>query len=738
MLARRNELRVFGTALLSRRGLSAWAVLATGLLMTWLVSSHLEEQHERAGAQQFALHAQELVADIRKRLVDHEQILRGGAGLFDANGEVSRAQWRAWVSRLRLAENYPGIQGVGFSLAILPDELAAHVAAMRAEGFADYALRPPGERALYTSIIYLEPFERRNLAAFGYDMFSDPVRQQAMADAVIRDRTKISGKVRLMQETHGREQAGILMYVPVYRPGMPTATAEERWRALHGFVYSPYRMDDLMQGILGERQRLVDFRIYQGTDLQAEHLLHASAEAEDSAGHRPEHAATHRLEAYGQTWTITMHSRAAFDASFHSAQDWLTPALGIGISLSLFALMWLLLGHRQRAMDLAHEMDARRAESEERFRQLFLNMGQGVLIHSAEGPIVEVNPAATRILGRSREEMLGSSDALAGWEVIGEDGTPLAADQRPARRALREEEQSVTAVVMGIRPPGEDAWRWIRADAYVWHGKHPGQHPRVYEVFADITQQKQVERMKSEFVSTVSHELRTPLTAISGALGMLGGGALGTVPEAMRPLIDIALKNSARLSSLINDLLDIEKISAGKLHFETSWQPLQPLIAQAVESNQPLGAERGVHIAWDGADHADQVKVDARRLAQVMANLLSNAIKFSQAGDTVRVAITAHPGRVRVSVTDEGCGIPDAFKPRIFEKFSQADASDSRARGGTGLGLAITRELVERMDGRIGFESVEGQGSVFWFELPAGEAEHAAPEHALADGTRRP
>ena len=234
----------------------------------------------------------------------------------------------------------------------------------------------------------------------------------------------------------------------------------------------------------------------------------------------------------------------------------------------------------------------------------------------------------------------------------------------------------------------------------------------------DITERKRNERMKSEFVSTVSHELRTPLTAISGSLGLIMGGKLGELPTQALSMVDMAHKNSQRLSHLINDLLDIEKLSAGQMQLNMHQQALMPLVLQAIEANRGYGAERQVGMNFVGDPVEVEVRVDAQRLAQVLSNLISNAVKYSPDGGTVEVSAERFPHVVRVTVTDHGSGIPEEFRSRIFQKFAQADSSDTRQKGGTGLGLSIARELVERMAGRIDFESVEGQGTSFYFELP--------------------
>lgn len=234
-------------------------------------------------------------------------------------------------------------------------------------------------------------------------------------------------------------------------------------------------------------------------------------------------------------------------------------------------------------------------------------------------------------------------------------------------------------------------------------------------------------KVKSEFLSTVSHELRTPLTAIAGSIGLISGGALGAMSEPIQKMLDIANKNSQRLTYLINDLLDMEKLMAGKLHFDLQVQDIMPLIESALANNQSYAQQYHVNYVLTQRVDRVTVDVDAHRLQQVLANLLSNAAKFSPEGGQVDVAVSHDEHRVRVDVTDRGTGIPLEFHDRIFQKFSQADASDTRQKGGTGLGLAITRELVERMGGRVGFESTPGQGTCFYFELPAGSEDRSRP-----------
>lgn len=237
--------------------------------------------------------------------------------------------------------------------------------------------------------------------------------------------------------------------------------------------------------------------------------------------------------------------------------------------------------------------------------------------------------------------------------------------------------------------------------------------------FRDISKRREVEKAKSEFVSTVSHELRTPLTSIKGALGLVIAGVSGQIPEKAGSVLTIAKKNCDRLELLVSDLLDFDKLRSGKMEFDMKPTDTSLLVKNSVTANKAYAQKHGVSIRIiENADHPVMVDGNIYRLMQVMDNLLSNAAKFSNFGQTIEVSLEQHHSSVRISVKDDGVGIPFASQARIFEKFVQADSSDTRAQGGTGLGLSIAKSIVEHHGGTLEFVSEPHKGSTFTFEIP--------------------
>lgn len=365
--------------------------------------------------------------------------------------------------------------------------------------------------------------------------------------------------------------------------------------------------------------------------------------------------------------------------------------------------------------DFTQRVAAERAirEREHYLRTLLDNVVDAIITLDEVGHIETFNHAAEHIFGYSARTIMGEDFRMLMPPIKQPDDLseiPLS-DLSELLGNTREQ--------LGLRENGEI----FTMELAVSEIHHQGER-RLIAVIRDISERKRIEQMKNEFVSTVSHELRTPLTAIAGSLGLINGGALGSVPKSLQSMLEIAENNSNRLSIMVKDLLDMEKLVAGKMSFSFQAQALQPLIEQSIALNQPYAQQYNIRLHQVQHDAHVWVLVDTQRLLQVLTNLLSNAAKFSPSGATVEISVRQVLQTVRVSVRDFGCGIPAAFQSRIFSKFSQADSTNTRQKGGTGLGLSISKELIEQMHGQIGYESQEGQGSTFRIELPIHEHLH--------------
>lgn len=326
----------------------------------------------------------------------------------------------------------------------------------------------------------------------------------------------------------------------------------------------------------------------------------------------------------------------------------------------------------------------------------------GVLTLDPGGRVVSLNPEAERLLGFSEAEARGrEAAALLGVPRLESSRSGASAD-------------ADFACKRGGRLPVS----YALAPLFQGSAEVGG-----VLVFFDLTERQKVERLKSDFVSTVSHELRTPLTSIRGALGLLAGGVLGELPPEAGDAIAIARDNAERLVHLVNDILDMQKIESGKMDFDLALLDMGDLAARSVADNVAYAAQLGVGLELGARPARAPIRGDRHRMLQVLANLLSNAAKFSPAGGAVRVNVSLGGDAVRVEVHDEGPGVPEELRPRLFSKFAQADPPDGRPRGGTGLGLSISKALVESHGGTIGFANKPGRGTMFFFTIPLFEHE---------------
>lgn len=349
----------------------ALLVLLAGLALTLLVSHGIRRDLEEKSLDHLAALADEAALKVRQQLWAYGIALRGGAGFFNGSGAIDRQEWHAYVAALQLGENLPGVQGMGFVEWIPRAALPAHEARARADGLAGYRVHPAGEREHYAAIVYLEPFSERNRRAFGYDMHAEPVRRTALYQARDSGLATLSGKVRLLQEDGRDEQAGVLMYFPVYRAGLPVTTVAQRRAALLGWTYSPYRMGDLMAATFTDWRdrfgRTLFLAVYEGGHETAAARLFDNAPAafaQDAGVLRQRRL----VEFRGQRWLLVFSRRLA-PASIGYAPVWGALAGGSVISLLLAGLVLALGRTRSNAQRMAEGMTADLRASQQRLQE---------------------------------------------------------------------------------------------------------------------------------------------------------------------------------------------------------------------------------------------------------------------------------------------------------------------------------------------------------------------------------
>lgn len=407
----------------------------------------------------------------------------------------------------------------------------------------------------------------------------------------------------------------------------------------------------------------------------------------------------------GQDWRLDIRPTRAFLDSQRSAVPVLALVAGLVIALLSALTVQALLTLSRKSGDLMR--------SEETFRLAMENAPIGKALVAPDGRWLSVNAAVCKLLGYTAEDLLKTD-----FQAITHPDD-LDADLALVGRVLAGEIGSYAMEKRYIHRDGHIIWGLLHVALVRGADGAPSYF---ISQIQDVTERREMERLKSDFISTVSHELRTPLTSIRGSLDFVASSERGGLSEAGGRLIDMAVRNCDRLVMLVNDILDIDKIASGTMRFEVERADASELLEQAVALNRVFADKWNVRLeVVPPAAGGASIRVDIERFHQAMTNLISNAVKFTPAGGRVVVSASVGNG-VRFAVTDEGPGIPIAFRPRIFGRFAQADSSSTRSKGGSGLGLHITRELVEHMGGTIGYDSVEGAGATFWISFPAVES----------------
>lgn len=475
-----------------------------------------------------------------------------------------------------------------------------------------------------------------------------------------------------------------IAYAPLKRDSQPD-----------GYIAGVFHLQDFIAGVLPEElnSRYAVTMSYEGQEFYSSAVVAQQAHTE--------YGVTSRIRVYDKDWTLTV---TPLD-NFVQAQRTNLPVI-VFIGGLLFSA---LLGLTLRTFLLAR-MRARHLEaSEETFRTAMESASIGMALVAPDGHWMRVNKALCNLLGYPSDELMRTDFQSLTHPDDLENDLDYVQQMLEGRRENYQMEKRY------FHKSGRVIWTLLSV-SMVWDDD--GKPDYFIAQMQDITERKEMERMKSEFISVVSHELRTPLTSIRGSLGLILGALSKDLPEKVKGLIDIAHNNCERLILLINDILDIDKIASGQMRFDMKAHSVAALTREAVEANQAYAAK--YHTAIEMADLAEDVhiRVDAARYIQALSNLLSNACKYSPKDVPVRVACEMRGSMVRICIEDKGEGIPEEFRDRIFGKFMQADSAVTRKAGGTGLGLNITKQIVEHMHGEIGFETATGQGTTFWVQFP--------------------
>lgn len=399
-------------------------IAISSFLLIFLITIFLYSETKNRAAERnkrlFELRANQATQDIQARLHDYIQILIGARGLFIASDTVQQEDWATYYKTLGLKEKYPGIQGLGYTHFVRPDELKAHVRQIQAEGFKDYKVYPEGDRPIYSSIIYLEPFTGRNLRAFGFDMFSEPIRQSAMRIARDTKLPTMSVKVRLVQETNEDVQTGFLIYLPVYRNNIDPESIKDRQYLIKGFVYSPFRSKDFMNFVLRNNFNDIDIEVYDGTTMNKEALLFSTDTILYATNNSERLSKTNTITIANNTWRIHSTAKPAFGQTSDAGLPYFILLGGSIISLLMFFIIWSLSSTRRS----------------NRLKQTITdNATAALFIMDANGYCTFMNPAAEEMTGYSFEEITQKPlhDMIHHHHP---DGTPYPLQECPIDRAL--------------------------------------------------------------------------------------------------------------------------------------------------------------------------------------------------------------------------------------------------------------------------------------------------------------
>ena len=721
--------------------LMALLVFVLTLLVTFGAWSSAQRNAEAQLHEAFDYRTRDMGYAIGRRLLVYEQVLRGARGYLRGSVDLSRAEFSEYYEVLRLDQSFPGLEALAVATLIPPGALAAHEDKVRAEGFPNYRVHPAEGVQPQTAISHIEPFNARNLRAFGYDMYSEPVRRAAMAAARDSGQAALSGKVVLVQEGGASLDPGFLMYLPVYRSGRDVDTVGQRRAALLGWIYSPFRMKDLMRGVGGIAAPQLDVEIYDGDHMAPDALLYRSPGA-DRAG-MPRFSTATRMQMAGRTWTVRMASSASLEATLDHDRPQMVAGTGVVLGALVSLVVWLLAGSRRRALQLAQAMTLELREShdriaadERRFKTILETAHDGFVAIDRQGRITDWNAQATRIFGIDAAQAIGSpAELLLPEERRAAFRTTLDAFARGAVASALAGPPTETEALhaSGRRVPAELAVALLP----------PGDGGGATVFVRDITPRREAEARELQRQQRLD-EARQALARAQKleAVGKLTGGVahdFNNILHIISANVQLMLRAEGPPSrKRLHNVLDaVERGSklAGQLLAFARRQPLHPSVVDVAQlldrSDSLLQRAAGDDIVLERTAVPDlwPTLVDPNQLEHVLLNLVINArdamegngrIALRLANLTVAAGASQLEGEpapgdyVVITVADNGHGMPPEVMEHAFEPFFTTKPEGK----GTGLGLSMAHGFVRQSGGQIRLESTPGAGTTVTIYLP--------------------
>lgn len=687
-----------------RRFLPPHIILLISILTTMLATYYVAMTVEENDQIRFENEIQETEENIDKRLDAYIALLRGTAGLFAASEFVTKEEFKSFVERLRLDQNYPGIQGLGYAPKITAGNFEPHLFATQLENPA-YRIYPFGEREIYFPIVYLEPENDRNKTALGFDMYSDEARKSAMIKSQDTGRRAATGKVTLVQEIGPEKQAGFLIYLPIYANKQVPDTVEERRKEIIGFVYAPFRTDDLLKGIFGDNsQNLVNYKIYDGTEINPASLLHEST---ISASNTPRFAQSIQLDVAGRIWTIYFTTKPEFERSSNWNFVPLTLILGTFLSFLFYFIsrsQAQAFTKAQKAAENLQHSQEKLKQSEMRYRLVVENTNDIISLLDQTGNIIYASPSFKRVLGYLPKELIGKS----AFNIIHPEDV-----EKTKHQMLEALKGKMVGATFRLKNK-QGKYLYFEGNGTAIFDRK-GNPEMLVSTSHDITERTELERRKDEFISMASHELKTPVTSLKvftqvaqTLISKKENKKAGTFLVKMDDQIN-------KLTRLISELLNLSRIQSGKLELNMEEFKMDDLVADIVES---LNATTATHkIIFKGKTKVN-ILGDRDRIGQILINLITNAVKYSPRADKVLVNVSKSRNEVIVAVRDYGIGIPTEHLGKIFDRFYQVSEGPDGTYPGLGIGLYISSEIARRHKGKITVESKKGIGSIFSLRLP--------------------